>query len=1160
MERRRFGLPASRRGRAGVGALVAGALGLGLLAVPLFDDPGPADSPAGTKKAAAGPLTQDGAQQKAVSTGKRVEVTALRDETSTTYARPDGSFELVAYGAPVRAKVNGAWKPVDTTLAKAAGGGWAPRAAVDPVVFSGGGKGDDGARGAGTRGGDGRVTTVRPAVFTVARGGRAVQAADATEGYAELATMTSGGHEITLSWPGALPEPVISGPSALYRNVFTGVDLLLTAQASGFSHVLIVHSAEAAADPALAELSYGISSPDLTFSLDPVTKVVAGRDRDGNEIAVSPTPYMWDSAGSRAVTEGADPEPTEPAEPTPSYAEEPGAPVGEESVPPVDTAAPDSGSDGVTSEAEAESAVDPVAHRGTSYGGTAYGKAAYRTAARAALDDTEVLALPGLAGPDRGAHLAVAGAELSAPGATATGLSIVPDTGLLTADTTVYPVFIDPTIYGKTKNWTTAYKKYPTSSFYDGANYNSGTTEARVGFESTTWGLSRSFFKLGWSTSIKGAHVSSASIKLRETYSWSCSSREMQVWLTGGISSKTTWNNQPDWKTEIGTKSFAYGYNSSCPDAYVSYDAKSVAQDAADGGWSSMTIGLRASTEDSAYSWKKFRAEGDSAPKLTLVYNRKPKTPTSVLQSPGSTCDKTSPYLHIGKRDLTLSAVSSDPDDTSTRQDLKYLDFELWRTGYGDDKILDKNVTVSSTGKASATVLKSEFTNGYTYSWRVRAIDSSGAASAYAPTSDPYVCRFVYDSSKPNEPLVTSTVFPPADDDGSVWSTVKFGTSGAFTFAPDEDTDVTRFEWSFNTTTYADGKNVTAGTSTSVSLPPPMAGPNVLYVRAKDSAGNPSLGTKYLFYVTPRDSADKPGDMTGDATPDLLAISSAGNLWMYPSTSAGDLHVSLSAAHDGGIGLLSDPDRDGEQHRPGYWWGSDGKPALVTHGGDVIDADGVGDVFARMPDGKLYAYPGDGYGSVDIARRLTLRLPSGAPDPATFDQMIVGDYDADGRADLFATATGGEMWAFEGYTGGTFLTVTKIASTAWADRDLVSVGDHDADGAPDLLWRSLASDRLYLRYGVKDGAGGSTITSLATAAASRTGADEIYAEGWGATATPVTHLRGTPDVTKDGIPDLWALRSDGAVYFYKGGASVIGTGTAVISASSEWATTKLLFG
>ncbi|MFJ9585527.1 DNRLRE domain-containing protein [Streptomyces acidicola] len=977
---------------------------------------------------------------------------------------------------------------------------------------------------------------------------------------------------------------MISGSSALYRNVFDGVDLMLTAQASGFSHVLIVHSAEAAADPALTKLSYGLSSPDLTFHLDPVTKVVTGRNRDGEEIVVSPTPYLWDSAGTYAVTEGGDPEPPEEdPEPTPSYSEEPGEEVGEERPVPedgMDTDAPTPTSepgDGPTSEEESAptdgTSADPVAYRhGTKAEGTAartVPRPAARTVARTghaatgalrtAPTDDEVFGLKGLAGPDPGTHLAVANAELSAPGTASTGLTVIPDADLLDDDT-VYPVFIDPTIYGKTKNWTTAYKKYPKSSFYDGANYNTGTTEARVGFESTTWGLSRSFFRLGWSSSIKGAHISSASIRLRETYSWSCSAREMEMWHTGGISSKTTWDNQPAQKTKIGTKSFAHGYNSSCPDAYVTYDAKSVAQDAADGGWKELTIGLQAENESSAYSWKKFRAEGESAPKLTMVYNRKPRTPSSLAQAPGGGCDRTTPYIHIGKRDLVLSAASSDPDDISTRQDLKYLDFELWRTGYGDDKILDRNVTVTSAGKASVTVSKSALTNGHQYSWRVRAIDSSGAASSYAPTADPKVCRFIFDSSAPNEPLVSSTDFPAADDDGTVWSKVKFGTAGDFTFAPDDDTDVTKFQYSFNTTSYTSSKTVTAGSSGTVSLKPPAAGPNVLYVRAVDGAGNVSLGTKYLFYATPRDTADAPGDTTGDGIADLFTISTAGNLWLYPSTVTGDLHVSLSAAHEDGVGLLTDPDGDGEDHRPGYWMGEDGKPALIAHGGDALGADGIGDLFARMPDGKLYVYPGDGYGSVDIAGRMNVRLPSGSPDPATFDQIIVGDYDLDGRVDLFATAGAGELWAFKGYTGASFLSVTKIASTAWAERDLVSVGDHDGDDAPDLVWRSGASDRLYIRYGIKDGGGGSTIASLSTAVDSRTGADEIYAEGWSTTTVPRSFLYGTQDVTNDGIPDIWALASDGSIKFYKGGATKLGTGTTVISSASEWATTKLSFG
>ncbi len=1163
MDRRRIrGLP--RRTTAGVAALVAAALGITLLG-PEWGGTGPANTPRPARSGE--PLDEDAAVAKARHSGKRVEVTALRSISSTTYALPDGSFELTAHGAPIRAQVDGVWKPIDTTLRRTAHG-WAPEATVDPVTFSSG-------DGKPTRGSGGRAsgpTSARHAVHTVSRTGRGdvSTVADDNVQYTDLATFSSQGHQVTLQWPGTLPAPAIDGDRALYRNVFPDVDLVLTARDSGFSHVLVVHTPEAAAGAELATLRYRLTSPDLTFHLDPVTRVVTAKDKAGNETAVSPTPYMWDSAGTPAETQGDDPQPVEPppSVPSPSYSEEPGEPPAPAPTdgPGEDTAAPEPvepdqstqpSEPGPAASADpAPSPTDPVdspsgdstaqqsAYRAgsTTAGSGVRHAAAFARTGASAVTDAQVFALPALASPRLGAHTAVGDAALAGHGSSEATLTVTPNRAMLTGDETVWPLFIDPSLTGKTHNWTTVYEKYPNSSFYDGANYNSGTNEARVGYEASTWGLSRSLFRLGWSSSFKGAIVTSAEIRVLETYSWSCSAREMEVWHTDGISASHTWNNQPKWRTKLDSKSFAHGYNSSCPDAYVTFDGKAMAQVAADTGATSVNIGLKAldesKTSSGAYSWKKFRAEGEAAPKIIINYNRRPLVPTGLTMTPGPDCDTTSPYGSVGKSDLTFAASGADHDG-----DLKYLHFEVWIDGTAT-KIVDSHRTPLSTGYADVTILGSKFANGKTYGWRVRSIDSSGAASAYAPAGA--LCRFVYDSSRPNAPEVSSAEFPRSDQNGENWSTVPFGQTGQFTFSPGGSTDVVQFQYSFNTNTYSKSVSVAAGKSATVSLAPPVSGANVLYARSVDSAGNASEGEKYLFYVTPRDTADAPGDMAGDGRPDLFMINPSGDLRLFSSTKAGDLHTSLPGAHADGTNLET---LDGYA---GYWTGEDGSPALITHNGDFLPGDGIQDLLARMPDGKLYLYRGDGYGSVDIEQRLAVELPSGAPAPSTYTQVLaVGDINKDRRPDVFVTS-GSELWALLGYTGGSFTSATKLSSTGWDQRDLVNVGDVNQDGAVDLVYRDFTDSRLLLRLGKPDAVTGTSLTSLGSAAASLNGTDAQYGTGW--STTNIRLMMGTPDVTGDRIPDIWAIASDGTIRFYT--CTSTSGGSAVTVTGGGWSSTK----
>ncbi|MFI9296722.1 DNRLRE domain-containing protein [Streptomyces gardneri] len=127
-----------------------------------------------------------------------------------------------------------------------------------------------------------------------------------------------------------------------------------------------------------------------------------------------------------------------------------------------------------------------------------------------------------------------------------------------------------------------------------GTNFNDGTDTARVGYESVTGGFSRSFFTVDWEPSMKGARVTEAYFYALETYSWSCTPKPVELWLTGAISSGTTWNTRPAWSGKIESVDAAHGYSSSCPDDYVRFTTTATAQTATDHGWPTATLGMRA--------------------------------------------------------------------------------------------------------------------------------------------------------------------------------------------------------------------------------------------------------------------------------------------------------------------------------------------------------------------------------------------------------------------------------------------------------------------------------------------------------------------------------------------------------------------------------------
>lgn len=241
------------RRRRYIAPLIAAALGLAGAgsAVPAHADTGLGT--AGTTTTA--PLSAEAsASLQARTSGKGVLVEADTTATDQVTANSNGSFTLDRTELPTRAKKNNTWVPVDATLQKNSEGTISPAAVNTTVDFSAGGS-------------------------------------------APLAAFDDGkGHTFSLSWPTALPAPTLSGPSATYTDVFPGTDLTVTATTQGgFSEVLTVHTAAAAANPALADLKLATHATGLTLSTGADGALTATDAKTGAVVFSSAPASMWDS-------------------------------------------------------------------------------------------------------------------------------------------------------------------------------------------------------------------------------------------------------------------------------------------------------------------------------------------------------------------------------------------------------------------------------------------------------------------------------------------------------------------------------------------------------------------------------------------------------------------------------------------------------------------------------------------------------------------------------------------------------------------------------------------------------------------------------------------------------------------------------------------------
>jgi Concanavalin A-like lectin/glucanases superfamily len=789
-----------------------------------------------TLDASAGPLTAGQAQAQAVASGQPVTATALTTPASTTTANPDGSFSFSETDEPVRAWRNGAWENLDPTLHANPDGTISPAVTTTGLVLSGGGS-------------------------------------------SPLAVMSADARRLSLSWPGTLPAPTLSGATATYASVLPGVDLIITAgEQGGFSDVLVVHSATAAANPALASLKLGLAASGLTVTSDSSGDLTAAAGPSTPALFTAQAPRMWDSA-------------------TPSA-----------------TAASTTGSSGGTTAADGS------------------GQPASSSAA----------------GPGTAAHTADVPVTVSGK-----AITLTPPASALTGASTVYPVYIDPTWYpagSAISAWTEVDSAWPTQSYWDESdNLQVGLCDF-PGCNATF--KARSFIRMAMPSLPTNAQVNAAYLYMTDHWAPSCTPAAAQLWTTGGISSSTTWNNQPSWQSEVQQKYFAYGYSSSCPwqAEDVTWDVGSVMQKDVANGASSQTFGVRAASESDDSQWKQFR-HGTGNTTLTIKYNDPPGKPTGRGTNPGGACQySASDGPVIGNNDVTLSATVGDPDTDALTTRFVVLNSD-GSTAYDSAAQTPSQSVSTGSGKSAPAPLTLKratiqgwhsdgTTKAYTYHWYAISTDGNGQSSPM-PADD---CYFTYNPLGPSTPSV------------SVPAAGTLGQQLTATFTPPAGCSPTTQPCPV-TYTYQLGvsRPVTVTASGSTWTGPitlTQLGPAQLSVYGTASGGNPGPAATLTITGNQPATPYRDGYFTGGSYPDVLTTGTGAkpSLWLSPGTGNGSLG---SPTDIGSLGTTINPGTDG----PGDWLHT-----AVLHGN--FTGDGVQDVMAYYPaSGNAEIIAGNGNSS-----------------------------------------------------------------------------------------------------------------------------------------------------------------------------------------------------